>query len=52
MDRIKEFKSLAFKYLIKNWDELTPLQRQILIMETRKPKTHKSKAPVLKVRKK
>lgn len=52
MDKKIAFKSLAFKCLIKYWDELTPLQRQILIIETRKPKTHKSKAPVLKVRKK
>ena len=49
MDRKK-----VFKTLIKYWNELTPSQRQILIMQTktRKPKTHKSKAPVLKVRKK
>lgn len=45
-------KEKAFKSLIKYWHELTPWQRQILIMATRKPKTHKSKAPVLKVRKK
>ena len=45
-------KKKLFRSLIKYWDELTPLQRKILIIETRKPKTHKSKARVLNVRKK
>ena len=42
-------KEKLFRSLIKYWDELTPLQRKILIIETRKPK---SKARVLYVRKK